>query len=115
MSCFDVSVCAVPENRKQDFIKHCQSFHALAKEAGALAVVDTWGDDVPDGTLTDFRKAVKAEPGEVIATGWVMWKDKATRDAGWEKLMQDDRMTKMEMPFDGKRMIFGTFGSVLES
>ena len=44
-----------------------------------------------------------------IAVGRNMWKDKQTRDAGWQKMMQDERMTKMQMPFDGKRMIFGTF------
>jgi uncharacterized protein YbaA (DUF1428 family) len=41
---------------------------------------------------------VKAEPGETVAIGWVIWKDKQTRDAGWKKMMQDERMTKMERP-----------------
>ena len=100
---------------EDDYIHHCKSFHAVAKEFGALAVVDAWGDDVPTGTLTDFPKAVKAEPGETVAVGWVIWKDKQARDAGWEKMMKDDRMSKMQMPFDGKRMIFGTFGSLIES
>jgi uncharacterized protein YbaA (DUF1428 family) len=115
MSTFDISVCAVPDGRKAEFLKHSQKFHAIAKEMGALAVVDTWGEDVPEGKLTDFRKAVKAEPGETIAVGWILWKDKPTRDAAWEKMMADDRMKSMEMPFDGKRMIFGTFSSLLES
>ena len=56
MSCIDVSVCAVPDGRKADYINHCKSFHAVAKEFGALAVVDAWGDDVPAGKLTDFPK-----------------------------------------------------------
>ena len=58
---------------------------------------------------------MKAEPGETVAVGWIVWKDKPTRDAAWEKLMKDERMQKMQMPFDGKRMIFGTFGSIVES
>ena len=115
MSCLDISVCAVPDGRKADYVTHCQKFHAVAKEFGALAIVDTWGDDIPEGKLTDFRKAVKAEPGETVAVGWIIWKDKPTRDAAWQKLMADDRMKNMEMPFDGKRMIFGTFGSIVES
>lgn len=115
MACIDVSVCAVPDGRKADYLTHCKTFHSVVKELGPLAVVDTWGEDVPEGKLTDFRKAVKAEPGETVAVGWIIWQDKKTRDAAWEKLMQDERMQKMQMPFDGKRMIFGTFGSILES
>jgi uncharacterized protein YbaA (DUF1428 family) len=115
MSCIDVSVCAVPDGRRADYVKHCQLFHSIAKELGAFAVVDAGGEDVPEGKLTDFPKAVKAEPGETVAVGWVIWKDKPTRDAAWEKMMKDDRMKNMQMPFDGKRMIFGTFGSLAES
>jgi uncharacterized protein YbaA (DUF1428 family) len=115
MSCIDISVCAVPDGRKADYVKHCQMFHGVAKELGAVAVIDTWGTDVPEGKLTDFRKAVKAEPGETVAVGWVIWKDKQARDAAWEKMMQDDRMKNMQMPFDGKRMIFGTYESLIES
>lgn len=115
MACIDVSVCAVPDGRKADYLAHCKTFHNAVKELGPIAVVDTWGEDVPEGKLTDFRKAVKAEPGETVAVGWIIWKDKQQRDAAWEKLMADPRMQTMEMPFDGKRMIFGTFSSILES
>lgn len=115
MSCIDVSVAAVPDSRKADYIAHCKLFHGVAKELGALAVVDTWGVDTPVGTLTDFPKSVKAEPGETVAVGWIIWKDKQARDAAWEKMMKDDRMMNMQMPFDGKRMIFGTFESIVES
>ena len=115
MSCLDISVCAVPDDRKVDYVTHCQKFHAVAKEFGALAIIDTWGDDIPEGKLTDFRKAVKAESGETVADGWIIWKDKPARDAAWAKMMTDPRLKNMEMPFDGKRMIFGTFGSIVES
>ena len=115
MSCIDISVCAVPDGRKADYVAHCRKFHAIAKEFGAIAVVDAWGEDTPEGKLTDFPKSVKAEPGETVAVGWIIWKDKPARDAAWEKMMQDDRMKNMQMPFDGKRMIFGTFGSIVES
>lgn len=115
MSHIDVSVCAVPDGRKAEYLNHCKLFHTVAKEYGALAIVDAWGDDVPVGKLTDFPKSVKAEAGETVAVGWVIWKDKQARDAGWEKLMKDERMTKMQLPFDGQRMIFGTFASIVES
>ena len=45
---------------------------------------------------------------------WIEWPDKATRDAGMEKVMKDPRMdVANEMPFDGKRMIFGGFVPVV--
>jgi uncharacterized protein YbaA (DUF1428 family) len=77
--------------------------------------VETWGDDVPEGKRTDFRRAVEAAEGEVVTLGWITWPDKATRDAGWAKLMQDDRLRNAPMPFDGARMIFGGFEVALEA
>ncbi len=47
-----------------------------------------------------------------MAFSWVVWPDKATRDAAMKKMMEDPRMDpstpgNLPMPFDGKRMIFG--------
>ncbi len=71
--------------------------------------MDCWGDDVPDGKVTDFKRAVQAEAGEVVVLSWIEWPSKAVRDAGNEKAMKDPRMTMQDMPFDGKRMIYGGF------
>ncbi len=85
------------------------------KKHGAIRVVEGWADDVPDGTLTDFRKAVKAEDGETVVFSWIEWPDKATRDAGMAKAMEDPSMQSgAEMPFDGKRLIFGGFRAVVD-
>lgn len=55
-------------------------------------MVACWGDDVPDGKLTDFCRAVQAEQDESVVFFWVEWPDKATRDAGMAKFMQDPRI-----------------------
>jgi uncharacterized protein YbaA (DUF1428 family) len=74
---------------------------------------------VPDGKVTDFRRAVQANDDEAVVFSWVEWPDKATRDAAMgkmEELMKTDpRMNpeKNPMPFDGKRMIFGGFAPVV--
>jgi uncharacterized protein YbaA (DUF1428 family) len=87
---------------------------------GALRVLECWGEDVPDGETTDFRKAVKANSDESVVFSWIEWPDKATRDAAMKKMMdpgfEDPRMdpAKNPMPFDGKRLIFGGFAPVVD-
>lgn len=70
---------------------------------------------MPDGKVTDFRGAMKAEPGEVVVFSWIEWPSREVRDAGMKKIMEDPRMQEMgDMPFDGKRMIFGGFEPILD-
>jgi uncharacterized protein YbaA (DUF1428 family) len=115
MSYIDGFVMAVPTANKQKFIDHANRFDGIFMEYGATRVVECWGDDVPDGKLTDFRRAVQATADEAVVFSWVEWPDKATRDAGMKKFMKDPRMEAAgNMPFDGKRMIFGGFAPVVE-
>jgi uncharacterized protein YbaA (DUF1428 family) len=114
MSYIDGFVIAVPTANKQQFIDHARQFDGLFLEFGARRVQECWGDDVPDGKLTDFRRAVQATPEETVVFSWIEWPDKATRDAGMKKVMEDPRIgPDNPMPFDGKRMIFGGFAPVL--
>jgi len=108
-------VLAVPEANKQRYIKQAEAFAELAKEFGATRVVECWGDDVPDGKVTDFRLAVKAEKDEVVVFSWVEYPSRAVRDAANAKYRSDPRMANMDMAFDGKRMIIGGFQSVLDA
>jgi uncharacterized protein YbaA (DUF1428 family) len=87
------------------------------REHGASRVVETWGDDLPDGKVTDFRRAVQAKADEIIVFSWIEWPSKAARDAAWPKLFEDERMQPKEggMPFDGKRMIYGGFAPVVDA
>ena len=81
-------------------------FPSFFIELGALRVIEGWGDDIPDGKVTDFRRAVQATAEETVAFSWVEWPDKATRDTGMKKRMEDPRMDPSTlgnppMPFDG--------------
>ena len=104
-------VLSVPEEKKEAYRQVAERFWDIVKDYGAKAQVETWEADVPDGKTTDFRRAVKAEPGEKIVFSWVIWDDKAAADDGQAKMMADPRMKEFdgEMPFDGKRMIYGGF------
>jgi uncharacterized protein YbaA (DUF1428 family) len=110
----DGFVAAVPAGNKAAFLKHSQEAAALSKEFGAARQVETWGDDVPEGKVTDFRRAVQAEADEVVIFSWLEYPDKATRDACMAKMISDPRMEAVAMPFDGKRMIYGGFESLVD-
>lgn len=115
MNYVDGFVVAVPADNKQAYLESARKALPLFKEYGALRHVECWGDDVPEGKLTDFRRAVKAENGEVVVFSWIEWTSKEARDAGMKKVMEDPRMKEMsDMPFDGKRMIFGGFQTILD-
>ncbi|MFH5925332.1 DUF1428 domain-containing protein [Roseomonas xinghualingensis] len=109
-------VLAVPAAHKESYRKHAAEAAPLFKEFGATRLVECWGDDVPDGKLTDFRRAVDAREGEVVVFSWIEFPSREARDAAHQKFMNDPRTEAMraEMPFDGKRMIFGGFMPILD-
>ena len=111
MTYVDGFVAAVKTADKETYRAHCQQMGGVFKEYGASEVIDTWGDDVPEGKLTSFPLAVKREEGEAVVLGWITWASKAVRDEAWKKVMEDPRMKPgaTPMPFDGKRMIYGGF------
>jgi uncharacterized protein YbaA (DUF1428 family) len=110
MSYIDGMVIPVTTSRRDDYRKMTEDWHRLLKEYGAARVVECWGNDVPDGKVTDFKRAVQAEASETVVFTWIEWPSKEARDAGNEKLRTDPR-AKMEgdQPFSLKRMIYGGF------
>jgi uncharacterized protein YbaA (DUF1428 family) len=110
----DGIITAVPAANKAAYREMADKHAAILKEYGATRIVDAWGDDVPEGKVTDYKGAVKAEPGEIIVFSWIEWSTKEARDLGWEKAMIDPRMKEMKMPFDGRRVIYGGFAPLLD-
>ena len=120
MTYLDGFVLAVPTASKQRFIEHASTADAVFKEHGAIRIVEAWGDDVPRGKLNDFYGAVQAGEDETVAFSWIEWPDKATRDSvmgRMEELSKSDERVSPEknpMPFDGKRMIYGGFETIVD-
>jgi uncharacterized protein YbaA (DUF1428 family) len=119
MSYIDGFIIAVPTANKQKFIDHANLGDSVFMEMGAVRILECWGDEVPEGKQTDFRRAVQAKEDETVVFSWIEWPDKATRDRGMaqmeERMKTDDRFNpeKNPMPFDGMRMIYGGFAPVV--
>lgn len=114
MNYIDGYALAVPTAKREAYLKLAELGALIFKECGALRTVECWGDDVPQGKLTSFPLAVKCEPDEVVVFSWVEWPSRQVRDEGMKKFMADDRMKPVDMPFDGKRMIFGGFQAIVD-
>ena len=109
-------ILAVPQDKQE-------AYHAMAEDAwtmfrgyGALRVVECWQDNVPEGKQTDFFRAVKAGPDENVVFSFMEWPSRAVCDAAAEKMQNDPAMQLpegVEMPFDGKRMVYGGFTPVI--
>lgn len=124
MTYMDGFVIAVPTANKEKFQSHAEMGDSVFMDLGATRVVECWGDDVPSGKVTDFRRAVQANDDETVVFSWVEWPDRETRDKAMQKMTEwmenpekaDPRMDpeKNPMPFDGKRMIYGGFQPLVE-
>ena len=111
MAYVDGFVIAVPKNKLDAYRQMWEQCQPIWREFGATDYVECVGDDVPYGELTSFPRAVQAEKDEVIVLSWVIYPNKATRDAANGKIPSDPRLKEMmeNSPFNPKRMIFGGF------
>lgn len=117
MTYIDAFLVAVPSANKEEYRTHANSAFPIFRTLGATRLVECWGDDVPDGKVTDFRRAVQARDDENVVFSWIEYPDKKTRNAANAR-MRDDPTAMAgldEMPFDGKRMIFSGFTPILEA
>ncbi len=116
MSYVDGYLVPVPASKKPEYSALATEAAAVFKKHGAIRVVECWGDNLPDGKVTDFKMSVKAEAGENVVFSWIEWPSKAARDEGMKKAMEDPMMQpgSSGMPFDGKRMIFGSFDVLVD-
>ena len=113
----DGYVLPVPDAKKDAYRAMAEKASQVFRDHGATRVVEAWGDDVPDGKVTDYARAAHKQDGETVVFSWVEWPSKDARVAGWEKVMADERMQPdgTEVPFDGKRMIYGGFAPIVEA
>ena len=115
MGYVDGFVAAVPAAHKAQYREYAEKAAAIFMEHGATRVVECWGDDVQDGTVTDFRRSVQAGENEIVVFAWIEYPSREVRDRVQGAMMSDPRMADIgEMPFDGKRMTWGGFTPILD-
>jgi uncharacterized protein YbaA (DUF1428 family) len=108
-------VIPVPADMKEAYRKMADDAWAMFKGLGALRVVEAWDDDVPEGKVTDLRRAVKAGPDEKVVFSFMEWPSREVCDTAHDAMIRDDLMQMPDvMPFDSKRMVYGGFSPVVE-
>ena len=103
-------VIPVPEEKMEAYRRWAERGAAIFKEYGCIEIVESWEDNVPNGNVTDFRRAVAAKEGEKIVFTWQVWPDKATLESAEARMHEDNALdVSGEIPFDPKRLILGCF------
>jgi uncharacterized protein YbaA (DUF1428 family) len=117
MTYVDGFILPLPKGKEEEYRTQAQKFAAKASEQGAIGTIEGLGDGLEHGHTTDFYRAVQATDDENVVFSFILWPDKQTRDAAWEKLMADPEMQPgaQPMPFDGKRMFWGGFKPLLNT
>jgi uncharacterized protein YbaA (DUF1428 family) len=109
----DGFVAPVPNANRAAYGEMARRAAEVFLELGALRDLEAWGVDTPKGEVTSFPRSVEASDDESVVFSFIEWPDEATRNEGWKKMMEDERMNGMDMPFDGKRMFFGGFTPIV--
>ncbi|TCQ10189.1 uncharacterized protein YbaA (DUF1428 family) [Rhizobium sp. PP-F2F-G36] len=116
MTYVDGFIVAVRRDRLDAYSDLARLAGAVWKAHGALDYVECVGDDLPYGQVTSFPRAVQATGDEVVIFAWIVYASKAERDLIVPKVMADPRL-KIDpeaMPFDGQRMIYGGFNTLVQ-
>src|SRR5439155_21597187 len=113
----DGFIVAVPKKKLDAYVRLSKKCGKVWREHGALDFREWVSDDVKVGKLTSFPRSVKLKPRETVVFSWIVFKSRAHRDRVNTKVMKDPRLASMmdpkSMPFDGKRMIWGGFKSLV--
>ena len=110
-------VVPVPKNKVEAYRKVARKVGRIFKENGALEVVECVADDVKPGKWTSFPQSVKLKKSETVVFSYIVYRSRKQRDKANAAVMADPRLEAMgpdSMPFDGKRMIFGGFRTIVQ-
>jgi uncharacterized protein YbaA (DUF1428 family) len=118
MAYVDGFVVPVPKKSLEAYRRLARKAGKVWREHGALDFKECVADDVKKGKWTSFPRSVKLKPSETVVFSWITYKSRAHRDKVNAKVMKDKRIAGMDMsqmPFDGKRMIYGGFKVIVDA
>ena len=114
----DGFVVPVPTANLAAYRRMARKAGKVWREHGALQYSECVADDVKPGKVTSFPQSVKLKAGETVVFSWIVYKSRKHRDSVNKKAMSDPRLAAMmdpkAMPFDGMRMFWGGFKSIVE-
>jgi uncharacterized protein YbaA (DUF1428 family) len=114
----DGYVVPVPKKNVAAYQRMAQKAGKVWRDHGALEYIECIADDVKPGKLTSFPQSVKLKPGETVVFAYIVYKSRAHRDRVNAKVMKDPRLANMmdpkALPFDGKRMFWGGFKTLVD-
>ena len=114
----DGFIVPVPKRRVAEYRRMARKAGKIWMEYGALEFRECIADDVKPGKLTSFPQSVNLEDGETVVFAYIVYKSREHRDEVNAKVMADPRIANMDpadMPFDGKRMVYGGFDTLVEA
>jgi uncharacterized protein YbaA (DUF1428 family) len=116
MNYVDGFVIPVPSKNLVAYKKIAKACAKIWMEHGALSYAECVGDGLEPGKLTSFPRSVKLKTDEVVVFSWIVYESKADQKRVMKLVMADPRMQNFmkTMPFDGKRMIWGSFKPFIE-
>jgi uncharacterized protein YbaA (DUF1428 family) len=113
----DGFIVPVPKKNLDAYREVARKAGSVWKEYGALSYHECVADDVKPGAVTSFPQSVQLKPDETVVFAWITYESRAHRDEVNAKVMSDPRMKDQgpdAMPFDGKRLIYGGFTSIID-
>jgi uncharacterized protein YbaA (DUF1428 family) len=114
----DGYVVPVPKKKVDAYRRMARKAGKIWREHGALQVRECLADDVKPGKTTSFPQSVKLKPGETVVFSYIVFKSKGDRNRINARVMKDERLADMmdpkAMPFDGKRMFWGGFKTLVD-
>jgi uncharacterized protein YbaA (DUF1428 family) len=114
----DGYVVPVPKKKVDAYRRMARKAGKIWREHGALQVRECVADDVKPGKVTSFPQSVKLKPGETVVFSYIVFKSKGDRNRINARVMKDERLADMmdpkAMPFDGKRMFWGGFKTLVD-
>lgn len=118
MAYVDSYVLALPRANVEAYRALAQNAGAVWRDHGALEYRECIADDVKSGEVTSFPQSVHLKDDEVVVFSYIVFESRDHRDEVNANVMSDPRLADLmdasRLPFDGRRMFWGGFETLVK-